>query len=224
VEGGALVSRNLALAAFAVAKRVELTGASPLVVRLSRLVVYAMGRDALHVSTATLRARARLWGILGRYGAPSYGAMVDVLERLRALGYIDWERAHVPRHHGVLPFAERPRLYPRRTACGEPRLPARKLTVEPALAALLGIAARPIAARATLIERSSPPPSAGAATPPKGVSERRPGIESVPASPIEPAPEAEPIVPRRWVERSESYTPDDGRAWLERMRRLVRDD
>jgi hypothetical protein len=189
-------SDNLSVAARAAADDLRALGESFLVCSLARLIVYAFGaRPWVRVSTRELRQRARDWGVNGWYGAPSYGAVVRVLTLLEARGWLTWERAWVPRHHGKLTWSEIERIegetgeriiYPHRSECGEPRLPSRKLEAGPTLAKFLGIATR-----ANLISdaRSSGP----SARPPREAeaSARRASPSTAVASPIEPAPEAE---------------------------------
>jgi len=108
---------------------------------MARLVVYSCGTDTFHVSTDTLRDRARDWfGMAGRYGdRPSYGFVAGVLELLQAHGFMAWARAYVHRWHRHLSAEVRRVMpHPRKNAAGEYRHQARKLHVCGRLRALLG--------------------------------------------------------------------------------------
>lgn len=159
---------TLGVAARIASDALRARGRSSLKCSLARLIVYAFGaRPWVRISTREIRRRAAAWRITGWYGAPSYGLVVEVLEELEQLGYLTWQRAWIPRHHGRLTWEElavieehtgETILYPHRSACGEPRAPARCLRVGPALEKLLAIASRAIPIRDARSSGDARPP------------------------------------------------------------------
>lgn len=100
-----------------------------------RAIGYKLGRllarGAQYVSTSAIADLAFADGVSGaRYNdSPtlkpvSYGLVVRVLDRLRALGVLTWEKAHVMRFHG--PGCDST-IRPVRQADGSYRLPPRRL-------------------------------------------------------------------------------------------------
>jgi len=157
---------NLSVAARAASHSLEIAGYRPLICALARVIVYAFGTKTwVKVSTRELRARAKKWGIVGWYGSVSHGVMTEALEALEEVGFVTWERAWIPKHNarpgnarGQLSWEQIAMIeehtgklldYPHRSACGEPRAPARTLRVGVALQKLLAIASRAVPIRGT---------------------------------------------------------------------------
>lgn len=202
------------------AQMVSLHGGSP----RERAVAYKLGRllanGATYVSTSAIADAAFRDGVSGAsYNGAcspkpvSYGLVVGVLERLRALESLTWEKAHMMRWHG--PGCDST-IRPVRQADGSFRLPVRRL-VPRANGLLHGITYASTALQAELIgsvsiraPRQDPPAEPSGSSP--GTRIKKSGALAV--VPIESAPRAAPVS----GDRPFASLADAARGWLDKQR------